>query len=265
MIRTFFLTLRLGVKSLLLHKLRSGLAMSGHPDRRHGRDLAGRHGRRRQLPGPAADQGPGRQQHHRPQRQAAAAGSRPPTAARCSSEYGLLRDDLRADRLQSSQRIEQAVPMRETAQGGPRPRSHGRGPRRRLHAGVLRTEPPCAWSAAGSSSDRDGEPPDNVAVVLAPTTARKLFPLRKSDRHGHPDRLGLLRGRRPDGRTAIRRRPSAAASIRRTTTWTSTSRWRRLRWRIGDMVMTSRSGSREGEIVQLSQITVTVGEPGGGR
>jgi putative ABC transport system permease protein len=31
-----------------------------------------------------------------------------------------------------------------------------------------------------------------------------------------------------------------------------------LRWRIGDMVMTSRSGSREGEIVQLSQITATV-------
>ncbi|MHC4404467.1 MAG: ABC transporter permease [Planctomycetota bacterium] len=32
------------------------------------------------------------------------------------------------------------------------------------------------------------------------------------------------------------------------------------RWRIGDMVLTARSGSREGEIVQLSQITVTVGD-----
>jgi putative ABC transport system permease protein len=31
-----------------------------------------------------------------------------------------------------------------------------------------------------------------------------------------------------------------------------------LRWRIGDMVATSRAGSREGEIVQLSQVTVTV-------
>jgi putative ABC transport system permease protein len=33
-----------------------------------------------------------------------------------------------------------------------------------------------------------------------------------------------------------------------------------LRGRIGDMVMTSRSGSREGEVVELSQITLTVGE-----
>jgi len=32
------------------------------------------------------------------------------------------------------------------------------------------------------------------------------------------------------------------------------------RWRIGDTVMTSRSGSREGEIMQLNQITVTVGD-----
>ncbi|MCP5118908.1 MAG: FtsX-like permease family protein, partial [bacterium] len=31
-----------------------------------------------------------------------------------------------------------------------------------------------------------------------------------------------------------------------------------LRWRIGDMVMTARSGSREGEVVQLSQITLAV-------
>jgi putative ABC transport system permease protein len=31
-----------------------------------------------------------------------------------------------------------------------------------------------------------------------------------------------------------------------------------LRWRIGDMVITSRAGSREGEQVELSQITVTV-------
>ena len=31
-----------------------------------------------------------------------------------------------------------------------------------------------------------------------------------------------------------------------------------LRWRIGDMVFTSRSGSREGEVVQLSQITVSL-------
>jgi putative ABC transport system permease protein len=33
-----------------------------------------------------------------------------------------------------------------------------------------------------------------------------------------------------------------------------------LRWRIGDMVLTARSGSREGEIVQLSQITLMVDE-----
>jgi putative ABC transport system permease protein len=33
-----------------------------------------------------------------------------------------------------------------------------------------------------------------------------------------------------------------------------------LRWRIGDMVLTARSGSREGEIVQLSQITIRVGD-----
>jgi putative ABC transport system permease protein len=33
-----------------------------------------------------------------------------------------------------------------------------------------------------------------------------------------------------------------------------------LRWRIGDMVLTARAGSREAEIVELSQITVTVGE-----
>ena len=48
-----------------------GTGGAGHSDRRHGRDLAGGHGRRRQLPGPAANQGAGRHEHHHPQHQAA--------------------------------------------------------------------------------------------------------------------------------------------------------------------------------------------------
>ena len=86
----------------------------GHFDRRDGGDLAGGDGRRGQLPGPAADQGAGRQQHHRADRQAAASEDAATGGSRFFSvlQYGLLRDDY--ERIgQRFRRSEQATPMRE--------------------------------------------------------------------------------------------------------------------------------------------------------
>ena len=105
-------------------------------------------------------------------------------------------------------------------------------------------------------TDRDGNPPDNVAVLGA-ATARTLFPYEnpvgKSIQIDQDFYVVVGKTAERDPTAAIGGslgfpglQPGHVHSL-------ST-----LRARIGDMVMTSRSGSREGEVVQLSQITVSL-------
>jgi len=105
-------------------------------------------------------------------------------------------------------------------------------------------------------TDRDLAGTDNVAV-LAHKTAEILFPY--EDPIGRTVQIGtdfyLVVGQ------TAQRTPSAAiggsleAREYDLDVYIPLST---LRARIGDMVLTARSGSREGEVVQLSQITVTV-------
>jgi putative ABC transport system permease protein len=107
-------------------------------------------------------------------------------------------------------------------------------------------------------TDRDGQPPENVCVVAA-TTAERLFP--------YEDPVGRAIQINQDfyvvvGQTAARD-PSAAIGGSFDSQDYNVDVYiplETLRVRIGDMVFTSRSGSREGEVVQLSQITLSVPE-----
>jgi putative ABC transport system permease protein len=103
-------------------------------------------------------------------------------------------------------------------------------------------------------TDRDGDPPDNMAVLGA-ETARALFPyenpIGKRIRIDNDFYVVV-------GQTASRDPTAAIGGSLDSQDYNldvyiplST-----LRARIGDMVLTSRSGSREGEIVELSQITI---------
>jgi putative ABC transport system permease protein len=105
-------------------------------------------------------------------------------------------------------------------------------------------------------TDRDGNPPDNMAVLGA-ETAQTLFP--------YENPIGKRIQIDNDfyvviGQTASRDPTAAIGGSLDSQDYNldvyiplST-----LRARIGDMVLTSRSGSREGEIVQLSQITISL-------
>jgi putative ABC transport system permease protein len=247
------LTFRLGFSSLLLHKLRSGLAVLGiligitaviwlvalgegvsYQAQQQIKDLGANNVIIRSVKPP--DQG-----------------SR--DGGGMFIAYGVLRDDYR--RIVSNlPMIESAVPMREI-------RREVRYDERFVEARVVGCTPEYAslnhLTIQGGRflTARDLSPrPENVAV-LGYETARSLFPVENP----------LGRSIRIDadfyvivGVTA-QRDPSAAIGgslaaqdfnldvyIPLTT----------LRARIGDMVMTSRSGSREGEVVELSQITVSL-------
>jgi putative ABC transport system permease protein len=107
-------------------------------------------------------------------------------------------------------------------------------------------------------TDRDLDRRDNVAVI-ADGTAKLLFP--------YEDPIGEMVKIENDiyvivGQTESRD-PSAAIGgslAGRDYNLDVYIPLSTLRARIGDEVITARSGSREGEIVQLSQITVTVGD-----
>ena len=170
--------------------------------------------------------------------------------------YGLLRDDY--DRIISNiPTIRQAVPMREI--------------RREVRSGT----PVIDVKLVGCTpeymdlnhlkmargrflSDRDTKNTDNVCV-LAHHVADVLYPVEDPiDRtiQVGTDFYVII------GVTASR---NASAAIGGSLDAREYNRdvyipLSTLRARIGDMVMTARSGSREGEIVQLSQITLTVAE-----
>jgi putative ABC transport system permease protein len=172
-------------------------------------------------------------------------------------EYGLLRDDF--ERITSTiPSVKQAVPMREI-------RKEVRYLDRLADIHLLGCTPEyfginhLSMSRGRFLTDRDVELRDNVAVI-ADGTAAQLFPyenpIGKTIQFGGGDVYVVI------GQTASRN-PSAAigGSLEgRDYNLDVYIPLSTLRARIGDQVLTARSGSREGEVVELSQITVTVGD-----
>ncbi|HEX4129684.1 MAG TPA: ABC transporter permease [Pirellulales bacterium] len=254
MLSRWLQTFRLGLKSLLLHKLRSGLAVLGI------------------LIGVTAViwlVAMGEGVSHQAQEQIKELGAKniiirsvkPPmdssrTAASLFVDYGLMREDYERI-VHNIPTVRQAVPLRELHKEaryqsavadirlvGCTPEYVGMNNLRLAHGRFL--------------TDRDLARRENVCI-LGYAVARQLFP--------YEDPIGKNIQIDKDFYVIIGQTQERTATggiggsfsgqdfnldiyIPLTT----------LRSRIGDQVMTSRGGSREGEIVQLSQITVTVGE-----
>ncbi len=253
MFTRFLQTLRLSVFSLLLHKLRSFLAVLGI--------LIG-------ITAVIVLVALGEGASDQVQKQIKDLGAdniivrsvKPPQQTSNSSgrsfflEYGLMRSDY--GRIVSNiPMVEKAVPMREIRR---EVRFNDRTAEVRL-VGCL----PEYFELNHLTMDRgrfltdsDGSPPQNVCV-LAADAADKLF--RYEDPIGRSiqvDRdfyvvIGQTKSRDPSaaiGGSLDSQDYNMDVYIPLET----------LRSRIGDMVFTSRSGSREGEVVQLSQITIKV-------
>ena len=252
-LKRFLKRLRIGFNSLLLHKLRSGLAVLGI------------------LIGVTAViwlVAMGEGVSYQAQQQIKDLGAtniivrsvKPPeessrTGGGFFIEYGLLRADF--ERIVSNiLTVRQAVPMREI-------RREIRNADRAVDAKLVGCTSPymdlnhLRMSRGRFLSDSDLHRADNVAV-LAHKAAQILFPYESPI--GRTVQIGTD-FYRVVGQTAPRTASAAIGGSLEAREYDldvyiplST-----LRWRIGDMVVTARSGSREGEIVQLSQITVMVG------
>jgi len=259
MIRSTLITLRLAAYSLMLHKLRTGLAVVGiligimaviwlvamgqgvsYQAQKQIEDLGARNIIVRSVK--PSDQG-----------SASSGGGRS-----FFLEYGLLRDDFaRIVTNLPPGVVEQAVPLREM-------RKELRRDDRTVEGRVVGCTPVYAslnnlrMASGRFLQDRDGDPPENVCVLGA-TTAEKLFPLENPlGKSIQIDRDFYV----VIGQTALRD-PTAAIGGSLDSQDYNLDVYiplQTLRWRIGDMVFTSRSGSREGEIVQLSQITLTIAD-----
>jgi putative ABC transport system permease protein len=247
----FLQSLRLGLKSLLLHKLRSGLAILGiligvtaviwlvamgegvsYQAQQHIKDLGANNIIIRSAKPPAdATRGGG-----------------------FIIAYGLLRDDY--DRIVSNvPTLSQAVPMREI-------KKEARYLDKVADARVVGCTSKYLemnglhMSRGRFLSDKDFEQAENVAVI-GDRTAQDLFlyedPIGKFlqiDQEFYTI-IGQTESKTPSGGVG----GSLAAQDFNLDVYIPLST---LRARIGDIVVTSRAGSREGEQVQLSQITVTV-------
>ncbi len=256
LLKRILLTLRLGIYSLLLHKLRSGLAVLGI------------------LIGIMAviwlvAMGEGISYEAQQQIKDLGANNiivRSVKPAQTSSKmgsslfipYGVLRDDYKRI-ISNIPIIEQAVPMREI--------------KREVRYGANSTEARLVgctpeyfdlnhltmiFERGRFLEDRDSDPPDNVCVV-AEGAAEKLF--------GFENPVGRAIQIDRDFYTVIgeteRRDPTAAIGGSLDSQDYNLDVYiplNTLRARIGDMVLTSRSGSREGEVVELSQVTVSLGD-----
>ena len=254
MLRRILQTLRLGVNSLLLHKLRSGLAILGimigimaviwlvamgdgvsHQAQEQIKDLGAKNVIIKSV---------------KPSQQATS------DQTGMFLQYGLLRDDFK--RIRSNlPMVEEAVPMREIRNEF---RYHTRAVEGRLVGCTPRYQQMNRLTIARGRfiEDKDAKPPNNVAVLGA-ETAEALFsfedPIGKSVLIGTDfyKIVGLTERRDPTaaiGGSLDSQDYNMDVYIPLET----------LRWRIGDMVMTSRSGSREGEIVELSQITLALSD-----
>ncbi len=254
MIRAAIRTLQLGVFSLLLHKLRSGLAILGiligitaviwlvamgegvsYQAQEQIKDLGARNVIVLSV---------------KPAQQSSNAGTS------MFLEYGLLRDDYKRI-ISNIPMIQQAVPIREL-------RKEVRCFARTVEARVVGCTPEyfdlnrLTMERGRFLTDKDGKPPENVAVLGA-NTAQSLFayenPVGKAIQIDSDFYIVV-------GQTA-QRDPTAAIGGSLDSQDYNLDVYiplETLRWRIGDTVMTSRSGSREGEIVQLSQITLSVAD-----
>ena len=254
MLRSLFLTLRIGIYSLLLHKLRSGLAVLGI--------LIG-------IMAVIWLVAMGEGVSYQAQQQIKDLGAnniivrsvKPAQSSSGSSSalfipYGVLRDDYRRI-ITNVPTIEQAVPMREITREvryGPNAtevRLVGCTPEYFAlnHLRMLRGR---------FLEDRDAKPPDNVCVI-AESASERLFgyenPIGKSIQIDRDFYVVIGETQRRDPTAAIG--GSLAAQDYNMDVYIPLET---LRARIGDMVLTSRSGSREGEIVELSQITVSVAD-----
>lgn len=172
--------------------------------------------------------------------------------------YGVLRSDFERiiSNLEAINAIESAVPMREL-------RREVRHNDRTTEARVVGCT--SAYQQVNRLTldmgrfikDGDGVPTPQNVCVLAADTAAALFPLENP-----LDRAVQINNDfyRVVGVTQ-QRDPSAAIGGSLSSQDYNFDIYiplETLRTRIGDMVFTSRSGSREGEIVELSQITLTV-------
>ncbi len=252
MFRRLVQKLRLGVSSLMLHKLRSALAVLGiligvtaviwlvalgegvsYQAQQQIKDLGATNIIIRSV--------------KPPQESSRAGGS-------FFIEYGLLREDYERI-LANVPTIRRAVPMRELVR-------EVRRMDRVLDAKVVGCT--ADYFALNHLSlvrgrflaDLDDEQLENVAV-LGHKTAAVLFPY--EDPIGQTVQIGadfyVVVGQTAERTASAAIGGSLEAREYDTDVYIPLST---LRWRIGDMVVTSRSGSREGEIVQLSQITATV-------
>lgn len=248
------LTFRLGFSSLLLHKLRSGLAVLGiligitaviwlvalgegvsYQAQQQIKDLGANNVIVRSVKPPQTSSSSGRGMF---------------------ISYGVLRDDYK--RICSNlPMLQNSVPMREI-------RREVRSDDRTVEARVVGCTPEYAelnhlvMDRGRFLTARDENPPENVAV-LAAETAATLFPMSNPiGRVVQIDKdfyriVGVTMSRDPSaaiGGSLAAQEFNQDVYIPLTT----------LKARIGDMVMTSRAGSREGEVVELSQITITMPE-----
>ncbi len=249
----FWQTLRLGLKSLLLHKLRSGLAILGI------------------FIGVTAViwlVAMGEGVSYQAQQQIKELGAnniivrsiKPPSDVTRGGgfiiAYGLLRTDY--DRIAANvPTLLQAVPMREI-------RKEARFLDKVTDVRVVGCTAKyldmnnLRMARGHFLSDKDLEQAENVAVI-GDRTARELFPY--EDPIGQTLQIerefyvivGQTESKTPSGGIG----GSLAAQDYNLDVYIPLTT---LRWRIGDQVVTSRAGSREGEKVELSQITVTVHE-----
>ncbi len=252
MLRRILLTLRLGISSLLLHKLRSGLAVLGI--------LIG-------ITAVIWLVALGEGVSYQAQQQIKDLGAnniivKSVKPAQTSSKmgsalfipYGVLRDDYKRI-ISNIPIVEQAVPMRDIK------REVRFGPNS-VEARLVGCTPEyyalnhLTLMRGRYLEDRDATPPDNVCVI-AEGAAEKLFgfanPIGQSIQIDRDFYIVV-------GETA-RRDPTAAIGGSIDSVDYNLDVYiplETLRSRIGDMVLTSRSGSREGEVVELSQITVSV-------
>jgi putative ABC transport system permease protein len=255
LLKRILLTLRLGIYSLLLHKLRSGLAVLGI--------LIG-------ITAVIWLVAMGEGVSYQAQQQIKDLGAEnimviSVKPSQTSSEagsalfipYGVLRDDYKRI-ITNIPTIKQAVAMREI--------------KREVRFGPNASEVRLVGCTPEYFSlnrlkmlrgrfleDRDGEqPPDNVCVI-AEEAGEKLF--------GYENPVGQSIQIDRDFYTVIgqteRRDPTAAIGGSLESQDYNMDVYipiETFRARIGDMVLTSRSGSREGEVVELSQITVSVAD-----
>jgi putative ABC transport system permease protein len=255
----FLQTLRLGLKSLLLHKLRSALAVLGiligvtaviwlvamgegvsAQAQQQIKDLGANNIIIQSVKPP-------------PEANRAGAGGRGPQIV----PYGLQREDF--DRISRIPTVVDATPLREIRKEA---RYLDRFCSVRL-VGCTPKYPQLAnlhMARGRFLSDHDAEHADNVCVI-ADQTAKLLFPY--EDPIGRSVQVDSIQGpqifvvigqtedRTPSGNVG----GSFSGQNYNLDVYIPLST---LRWRIGDMVANIRPGSFEAEDVQLSQITVTV-------